>query len=120
MILYFRLLAGLTSLSEARCESHFFSMGPGGTLDSSCISLGQHAGLNENGNQRKAERQHDGHDHRTALERRRIPGMADPDRLKHAPEAMIEMERKEDHCDDVGCGCAGLLKAGHQVVVDIQ
>ena len=34
MTLYFRLLAGLTSFISKRCLSHFFSIGPAGTLAS--------------------------------------------------------------------------------------
>ena len=49
----------------------------------------------------------------------RVHGMAEAKRLKHAPEAMIEVIAKHDHGDDVEKRDGPDLKAKDKVVIDV-
>src|SRR5208283_3147557 len=54
-----------------------------------------------------------------ALQPGRVDGMAEAERLKHAPQAVIEVIAKHDHGDDVENGDGPNLEAGDHVVVDV-
>src|SRR5271155_618737 len=49
----------------------------------------------------------------------RVDGVAEAERLEHAPEAMIEVIAKHDHGDDIEEGDGPKLEAGDDVVVDV-
>ena len=54
-----------------------------------------------------------------ALQPGRVDGMAEAERLKHAPQAVIQVIAKHDHRDDVEQRNRPDLKASDHIVVDI-
>ena len=54
-----------------------------------------------------------------ALQPRGVNGMAEAERLKHAPEAVIEVVAKHDHGDDVEERNGPDLKAEDHVIVNV-
>src|SRR5947209_7455482 len=102
MMLYLRLLAGFTSFISNLCLSHEVSIGPAGTLPSSCIrsclSGMRHAGFRRNHvhhggdwNRKIAGRNEDSEHGGGPLEARRVARMTDAERLEHAPQPVIEV-----------------------------
>src|SRR4249919_45686 len=98
-MLYLRLLAGLTSLRLNLCASQDCSIGPVGTLEMNSMKSGSLSGLDKAGQNGDrdgdvADSNQDGDDLGDALQPRSVHGMAEAERLKHAPEAMIEVIAK--------------------------
>src|SRR5688500_19932961 len=101
MMSYFRLFAGLTSLSSKRWLLHFSSIGPAGILAFS--SIGEPSQLHHSGEHRERERYIAGND-----DERECPGAAtspapEPvtlraERLQHAP-------RSEEHTSELQSPC---------------
>src|SRR5271157_798361 len=77
------------------------------------------AGENGDGDGNVAGGDEDGEKFGEALQPRSVNGMAEAERLEHAPEAMIEVIAKQNHGDDVEERDGPVLKAGDDVVVDV-
>lgn len=76
-------------------------------------------GQNGDRNGNVADGDQNGDDFRETLQPGRVDRMAEAERLKHTPQAVIEVITKHDHSDDVEEGDGPDLEAGDDVVVDI-
>src|ERR1044072_7711186 len=130
MMLYFRLLAGFTSFISNLCLSHRFSIGPAGTLPSSSIrshlSRTGHGGLRADQVRHRGDRNRkmpdgddDGKHGCELLQQRRVARMADAQRLKHAPQPVIEVHCQKQHRDDVEDRDPRMLEAHDHVVIGV-
>src|SRR5512147_1629359 len=102
MTVYFRLLAGFTSLTLKRCVSQRVSMGPDGIFASSSMiaPLVNDAGQYRDRNGNIAGGNHYREHRRKLLDAGRIPRMAQPHRLEHAPDAVVEVHAQQNHRHD--------------------
>src|SRR5208337_3484745 len=77
------------------------------------------AGQNSDGDGNVAGGDQDGDNLGEAPQPGRVEGMAEAERLEHAPQAVIEVIAKHDHGDDVEERDGPDLEAGDHVVIDI-
>src|SRR5208337_3892047 len=77
------------------------------------------AGQNGDGDRNVAGRDQDGDNLGEALQPGRVDGVAEAERLEHAPQAVIEVIAKHDHGDDVEERDGPDLEACDHVVVDV-
>src|SRR5262245_64923375 len=99
---YFRLLAGFTSFMSKRCLSHFFSIGPDGTLESSFTGSPQDPELHRQRKGNVAEDDDGREDPRSDLRHGDVARVRDAQGLEHAPEPVAHVQAEEEHRDDVG------------------
>src|ERR1039457_6558681 len=119
MILYFRLLAGFTSLRLNLCLSQRVSMGPAGILASSSICAPllqrQHTGEHRDGDGNIADGDEPREGRREFLDDGRVARMIHAQRLEHAPKAVVEMHAEQGHGDDVEDGHGGVSESRDDV-----
>ena len=124
MMVYLRLLAGFTSLRLKRWRSHRVSIGPVGDFESSSmlafLSYCQEAGHHRDRDGAVADGDQDGENGRALLQLRRVARMAEAHRLKHAPQAVIQVHAQQDHGQDVERRDGGILKSGDHVVAHVR
>src|ERR1035437_7444395 len=113
MMVYFRLLAGFTSLRLKRWRSHRVSIGPVGEFELSSMLaflsyltyyltvLLDPANHHRDRNGAVADGDQDGENSRTRFQFRSVAGVAEAQRLKHAPQAVIQVQAQQDHRQDV-------------------
>src|SRR5687767_6029552 len=102
MTLYLRLFAGFTSLISARCLSHFFSIGPPGIwlLSSMRFPLPDPAREDGHGHRDVADHDREGEDGGERAAVRVHVRVVEPDRLRRAVDAVIEVQAERQHRDD--------------------
>src|SRR5687767_14896663 len=106
MMLYFRLFAGLTSFISKRARSQAVSIGPEGTLEFSCmwsdpVEVRMEAAQNRDRDGDKAQHDRKGEQLRERSDSRRVARVGEPERLEHAPHAVIQVHAEKNHGDDV-------------------
>src|ERR1041385_1491453 len=148
MILYFRLFAGLMSLVENLCFSHFCASGPDGMLELSaaillrnllpgcdrrsdergglkfsylllCVICADDAEVNRNRDQRVTDKYGNARDHREPLDARPPDVISEANRLKHARQPVPEVDEQQRLCDEIKQRHPPDLKAQHHHRVNV-
>src|SRR5690606_14249564 len=133
MIVYRRLLAGLTSLTEALWFSHLSSSGPGGILASSTVSVitltarpPSCRGLRQRNEEVRVNRQHEEaarqqnrEDNAYRVQEGQPAAVVGAQGLERAPEAVGQVQAQKQHYRRVAKGHAGLLELLHHQPVQV-
>src|SRR5215468_10128284 len=121
MMLYLRLLAGLTSFSSNRWRSQRCSIGPDGFLEFSSMLPLPHQTKEYGDRHGNETRSDDPREHRSKLlDDGGIAWVTQTQRLEHAPDAMAQMEADQNHDGNIEDRERNNGESGNEIFISVE